>query len=163
MASERALAAGTTLAGVFDAVKRIRERSDVPILFFTYMGPVLAYGVERFAADAVAAGVDGLLPLDLPPEEDPGILASLREAGLANVCLAAPNSSPERRRELAAASRGFLYYVCRLGVTDERSSLPEDLGEQLELLKASSDAPVCIGLGFRRPNRRPKRPVLAMV
>lgn len=148
MASERALAAGATMAGILDAVRQIRARSDVPILFFTYMGPVLAYGIEQFAADAVAAGVDGVLPLDLPPEEDPGLIEAFRAAGLANVCLAAPNSSPERRRELAAASRGFLYYVCRLGVTGERDSLPEDLGDQVADLKQAGSAPVCIGFGI---------------
>ncbi len=152
-ACERALAAGATVRGVIDAVRRIRQRSDVPILFFAYMNPLLAYGIERFAADAVAAGVDGVLPLDLPPEEQPELRVALAKAGLATVCLAAPTTTPARRTYLAEQSRGFLYYVCRLGVTGERTALPDDLGAQVATLKAVSTCPVCIGFGISTPEQ----------
>jgi tryptophan synthase alpha chain len=153
-ACERALAAGTTVAGVLAAVARIRQRTQVPLLFFTYANPVLAYGVERFARDAVAAGADGVLPLDLPPEEDPLFRARLSAAGLATVCLAAPTTTPERRRLLATQSRGFLYYVCRLGVTGERDRLPADLAAQVADLKAAAgETPVCIGFGISTPEQ----------
>jgi tryptophan synthase alpha chain len=152
-ACERALASGTTVEGVLEAVRRIRARTQVPLLFFTYLSPILAYGVERFAADAVAAGVDGLLPLDLPPEEDPGFLAAMRATGLATVCLSAPTTPLERKRMLMRESRGFLYYVCRLGVTGERSELPADLGRQVTALKRVADAPVCIGFGISTPEQ----------
>lgn len=152
-AGERALAAGCTVAGVLDAVRAIRRRSDIPLLFFTYLGPLVAYGPERFAADAVAAGVDGILPLDLPPDQDRNFLRCMRDAGLANVCLSAPNSRPQRRRLLARESRGFLYYVCRLGVTGERDALPADLEERVAELKAASRAPVCIGFGIATPEQ----------
>jgi tryptophan synthase alpha chain len=152
-AGERALAAGCSVCGVLDAVRHIRERCDIPIVFFTYINPILAYGVEAFARDAVAAGADAVLPLDLPPEQDPELLATLREAGLANICLSAPNSKPERKRFLAESSQGFLYYVCRLGVTGERAQLPTDLAEQVATLQQSGDVPVCIGFGISSPEQ----------
>ncbi len=152
-AAERGLASGTTLRGVLEAVRRIRERCQIPILFFTYLNPILAYGAEQFAQDAVEAGVDGLLPLDLPPEEDPTFLKVMKQAGLATVHLAAPNSTVDRRQTLAKRSRGFLYYVCRLGVTGERTSLPEDLAEQVASLKTSASIPVCIGFGISTPEQ----------
>ncbi|MBA3938604.1 MAG: tryptophan synthase subunit alpha, partial [Planctomycetes bacterium] len=108
-ACERALKAGTTVRGVLAAVQRIRARTRVPLLFFTYVNPVLAYGIEAFARDAVAAGVDGLLPLDLPPEEGAEFLATMRAAGLATVCLSAPTTPLARKRMLMRESRGFLY------------------------------------------------------
>lgn len=150
-ACERALASGTSVKGVLEAVRRIRERSQVPILFFTYVNPVLRYGLERFAKDAVASGADGVLPLDLPPEEGPEFIEAMRSAGLANVCLAAPTTTAERRTLLARESRGFLYYVCRLGVTGERAELPKDLGAQVKALKAVCSAPVCVGFGISTP------------
>ncbi|GDY11274.1 tryptophan synthase alpha chain [Planctomycetota bacterium] len=152
-ASERALAAGATVRGVIDAVRRIRARSDVPILVYAYMNPLLAYGIERFAADAVAAGIDGVLPLDLPPEEQPELRVALAQAGLAVVCLVAPTTTPARRTYLAEQSRGFLYYVCRLGVTGERTALPDDLAAQVATLKAVAICPVCIGFGISTPEQ----------
>ncbi len=153
VACDRALKAGTTLPKVLESVRRIRTRSQVPLLAFTYLAPVLAYGIDRFAADAVAAGVDGVLLLDLPPDEDPGLIARLRSAGLATVCLAAPTTPAGRKRMLAAESRGFLYYVCRLGVTGERAELPADLAEQVALLRSAGDAPVAIGFGISTPEQ----------
>ena len=152
-AAERALAAGTTMRGVLDAVRAIRERTQIPILFFTYLNPMIAYGIEQFAEDAVAAGVDGILPLDLPPEEDQSIIKLFRKAGLANVCLVAPNTLPERRAYLAKQSRGFLYYVCRYGVTGERSELPQDLSEQVADLRSLAKVPVCVGFGISTPEQ----------
>ena len=150
-ACERALRSGTTVKGVIAAVKRIRARTQVPLIAFTYLNPVLAYGREAFAADAVAAGMDAVLPLDLPPDEDHAVIEAFRAAGLANVCLAAPTTTAPRRRFLARESRGFLYYVCRLGVTGERATLPDDLARQVAALKAVSAAPVCIGFGISTP------------
>jgi tryptophan synthase alpha chain len=149
----RGLASGTTLKGVLAAVRRIRERTQVPILFFTYVSPVMAYGIEAFARDAAAAGADGVLPLDLPPEEDPEFFAILQAAGLATVCLAAPTTTAERKKFLASQSQGFLYYICRLGVTGERVDLPADLAEQVASLKAAASAPVCIGFGISTPEQ----------
>ncbi len=152
-ACERALRAGTTVAGVLAAVRRIRARTQVPLLFFTYLNPVLAYGVERFAAEAAASGVDGVLPLDLPPEEGPELRATLQAAGLATVCLSAPTTPAGRRLMLMRASGGFLYYVCRLGVTGERAELPRDLQRQVAALKRVASTPVCIGFGISSPEQ----------
>jgi tryptophan synthase alpha chain len=150
---ERALKAGASVRGVLDAVRRIRARSQLPLLLFTYLNPVNAYGFDRFAADAARAGVDGVLLLDLPPEQDPQVLATFQAHGLATVCLAAPTTLPERRRFLARHSRGFLYYICRLGVTGERADLPADLGRQVAALKRGTDIPVCIGFGISSPEQ----------
>ena len=153
LACDRALKAGATLRGVLAAVRRIRARCDVPLLALTYLNPVLAYGVEAFARDAVAAGLDGVLPLDLPPDEDHAVIDALRAAGLANICLAAPTTTPARRAFLAKESRGFLYYVCRLGVTGEQATLPPDLAKQVAALKRVARAPVCIGFGISTPEQ----------
>jgi tryptophan synthase alpha chain len=150
---ERALKAGCTPAGVIAAVRRIRERSQLPILLFTYLNPVLAFGAEAFAREAAAAGVDGVLLLDLPPEQDPAMLKTMQAQGLATVCLSAPTTLPERRRFLAKHSRGFLYYICRLGVTGERAELPPDLAQRVAELKAAAAIPVCIGFGISSPEQ----------
>jgi tryptophan synthase alpha chain len=152
-ACERALKGGATVQGVLDTVRRIRARTEVPILFFTYLNPILAYGIERFASSAVAAGVDGILPLDLPPDEDPQLLATLRQAGLDTVCLAAPTTPSSRKTLLARCSHGFLYYVCRLGVTGERTTLPEDLQRQVASLRRHTTTPVCVGFGISTPEQ----------
>lgn len=153
-ACERALAAGATLAGVIDVVARLRARGcEVPIIFFTYLNPLIAQGVERFAAAAAKAGVDGILPLDLPIEEDAGIPAALQAAGLATLRLVAPNTVPVRRARLVAASQGFLYYVCRYGVTGERADLPADLAQQVADLRRHGPVPICIGFGISSPEQ----------
>ncbi|MCS6970741.1 MAG: tryptophan synthase subunit alpha [Planctomycetota bacterium] len=149
----RALAAGTTPRAVIDAVRRIRERSQLPLLLFTYLNPVLAYGVDAFAGAAAQAGADGVLLLDLPPEEDPSLLERFLAHGLATVCLAAPTTPSRRARFLAQRTRGFLYYICRLGVTGERDQLPPDLPEKVAALKQAADIPVCIGFGISTPEQ----------
>lgn len=150
---ERALKAGATLRGVLAAVSRIRARSQLPLLLFTYLNPVLSYGVEAFATDAAAAGADGVLLLDLPPEQDPAMLATMQKHGLATVCLAAPTTTPERKKFLARNSRGFLYYICRLGVTGERVDLPADLAQKVTAIKRGTGIPVCIGFGISSPEQ----------
>jgi tryptophan synthase alpha chain len=150
---ERALRAGCTPRGVLEAVRRIRARSQVPLLLFTYLNPVLAYGAQAFARDAAAAGADGVLLLDLPPEQDPAMLAAMQAHGLATVCLAAPTTTAARKRFLAASSRGFLYYICRLGVTGERAELPDDLAQKVAAIKRGTGIPVCIGFGISSPEQ----------
>lgn len=150
---ERALQAGATLRGVLDAVRRIRVRSQLPLLLFTYLNPVLSYGTEAFAKDAAAAGADGVLLLDLPPEQDPAMLATMQRHGLATVCLAAPTTTAERKRFLARNSHGFLYYICRLGVTGERVDLPADLAQKVKAIKQGTGIPVCIGFGISSPEQ----------
>src|SRR4030081_1895278 len=120
-AAARALAAGTKLSGILQLVARHRDRLGVPIVLFTYFNPLLARGVERFAEQAAASGVDGVLCVDLPPEEGENeLVPALRERGVDAIFLLAPTSTRERVARVAAVSSGFVYYVSRTGVTRAR-------------------------------------------
>jgi tryptophan synthase alpha chain len=151
--SERALARGVTLAGVLDAVRRIRERCELPLLLFSYYNPLLQYGVDRLAREAKAAGVDGALVVDLPPEEAGEWIAAARAVDLDTVFLASPTSPPERLKRVAEASRGFVYAVSRTGVTGERQALSKDASPLVERLRALTDVPVALGFGLSTPEQ----------
>jgi tryptophan synthase alpha chain len=150
-ASERALRAGTTLAGVLDLVAAIRRESQVPLLLFSYYNPILQMGLENFAARAAAAGADGALITDLTPEEAADYRAALHARGLDTVFLAAPTTSEERFASIAAASSGFLYLISRTGVTGTRESLPEDLPALVRRARHSTSLPLAIGFGISLP------------
>ncbi|PYQ13065.1 MAG: tryptophan synthase subunit alpha [Acidobacteria bacterium] len=150
-ASERALGRGTTLARVLEAVRRIREASELPLLLFSYFNPLLRFGLPALAAEAKAAGVDGVLVTDLPPEEADGWLALARAAGLDTVFLAAPTSPDDRLRRVAEASRGFVYAVSRTGVTGERDALSDDARPLLARIKSLTGEPVALGFGISTP------------
>jgi len=152
-ASERALARGVTLSGVLDAVRRIRARCDLPLLLFSYYNPLLQYGLERLAREARAAGADGALVTDLPPEEAGEWVAAARAVDLDTVFLASPTSPPERLRRVAEASRGFVYAVSRTGVTGERQALSEDARPLVARLRALTDVPVALGFGLGTPDQ----------
>jgi tryptophan synthase alpha chain len=152
-ASERALARGTTLARVLEAVRRIRRESEVPLLLFSYFNPLLRFGLPRLTAEAVAAGVDGVLVTDLPPEEASGWLETARGAGLDTVFLAAPTSPDDRLRRVAEASRGFVYAISRTGVTGERDALSADARPLLDRIKALTREPVALGFGISTPEQ----------
>jgi tryptophan synthase alpha chain len=152
-ASERALRRGTTLAAVLDAVRRIRKKSELPIVLFSYANPLLRYGLERLARDAHEAGVDGVLVTDLPPEEAGEWLPAARQADLDTIFLAAPTSSDERLRRVAEATRGFVYAVSRTGVTGEKDSLSGDARPLVARLRALTDVPVALGFGISTPEQ----------
>jgi tryptophan synthase alpha chain len=152
-ASERALARGTTLARVLEAVRCIRKTSDLPLLLFSYFNPLLRFGLSRVAEEARAAGVDGVLVTDLPPEEAGGWLDIARAAGLDTVFLAAPTSPDERLRRVAEASRGFVYAISRTGVTGEQHALSEDARPLLGRIKALTGEPVALGFGISTPEQ----------
>jgi len=160
-ASERALASGTTLAGVLDVVRRIRETSEIPLLLFSYLNPIHRYGTPRLAADAAAAGADGVLITDLPPEEADAWCAAAREHGLDTVFLAAPTSSDARLARIAGRSSGFVYAVSRTGVTGEQGRLSGDAGPLVERLKAVSRVPVALGFGIATPEQAARAAGLA--
>jgi len=152
-ASDRALRAGTRLVDVLEAVRRIRARCDLPLLLFSYFNPLLRYGLDALARDAIAAGADGVLVTDLPPEEADGWIAVARGAGLDTVFLAAPTSPDERLRKVAAASRGFVYAVSRTGVTGERDAISGEALPLVRRIQALTAEPVVLGFGLSTPEQ----------
>jgi tryptophan synthase alpha chain len=150
-ASDRALRAGTRLHDVLEVVRRIRARCDLPLLLFSYFNPLLRYGLDVLARDAVAAGVDGILVTDLPPEEAGSWIACARGTGLDTVFLAAPTSPDERLKRVAEASRGFVYAVSRTGVTGEREVISEEAAPLVRRIKALTGEPVVLGFGLSTP------------
>ncbi len=152
MAAGRALAAGATTAGVLELVRRIRTTSQVPLVLFTYLNPVYAYGFAKFHADAAAAGADGVLLLDLPPDEDGLNVELTTTAALQRIRLIAPTTPPERMKTLAAASEGFIYYISREGVTGAQATLATNIASQVAEIKSSGGTvPVCVGFGISTP------------
>jgi tryptophan synthase alpha chain len=147
-ASERALAAGTTVKKVLQLVAEVRKDSQVPLVLMGYYNPVFRYGVERFAKDAAAAGVDGLLLVDLPPEEAAEISAVLQDVGIALITLLAPTTTPERMRRLAANAEGYIYYVSMTGVTGTQKITPAEIRLAVEELQAMTEVPVGVGFGI---------------
>ncbi len=153
-AATRALAAGTVLSGILELIARHRDQLGVPIVLFTYYNPLCARGLDRFAEQAAASGVDGVLCVDLPPEEaDRELLPALRERGVDTIFLLAPTSTRERIARVAAASSGFVYYVSRTGTTGERASLPPDLVRDLKRLRRRLDLPLAVGFGISTPEQ----------
>ena len=152
-ASDRALRAGTRLVDVLEAVRRIRARCDLPLLLFSYFNPLLRYGLDALARDAIAAGADGVLVTDLPPEEADGWIAVARGSGLDTVFLAAPTSPDERLRKVAAASRGFVYAVSRTGVTGERDAISGEALPLVRRIQALTREPVVLGFGLSTPEQ----------
>jgi tryptophan synthase alpha chain len=150
-ATERALHNGVTLRKVLDLAARIRKDSQIPLVLFSYFNPLLNYGLERLAADAVRAGFDGVLASDLTVEESGTFVSTMRSAGLNTIFLVAPTSSPERMKKIAEASNGFLYAVSRTGVTGEQQELSDELKGFLQTLRSYTASPVAVGFGISRP------------
>jgi len=147
-ASERSLAAGTTLKKVLQLVGEFRRESQVPLVLMGYYNPIFRYGAERFVHDAAAAGVDGVLLVDLPPEEAGEVSGLLQAAGIAMITLLAPTTPPERMRRLAQAAQGYLYYVSMTGVTGAAQITPETIRAAVEELKKMTRVPVGVGFGI---------------
>jgi tryptophan synthase alpha chain len=152
-AGMRALERGTSLPRVLETVAALRAETGVPLVLFTYYNPVLAFGLKAFARTAADAGVDGVLVVDLPPEEAGPLAAEAAAAGLDLVHFVAPTSTPERVRLIARRSRGFIYLVSLTGVTGERGELPRDLADQIRTLRLVTTTPVCVGFGISRPEQ----------
>ncbi len=150
-ASERALKAGTTLAGVLDLVGRIRQSSQVPLILFGYYNPIFQMGVEKFAAAASSAGADGVLVTDLTPEESVDYRRILAAHHLDTVFLGAPTSTDERLSTIAAVTSGFLYLISRTGVTGAKDSLPDELPALLRRARAITTLPIAVGFGISLP------------
>jgi tryptophan synthase alpha chain len=150
-ASERALKAGATLAGVLDLVRRIRQSSEVPLLLFGYYNPILQMGLEKFAAAASSTGADGALVTDLTPEESDDYRRVLAARHLDTVFLGAPTSTDDRLEKIAACSSGFLYLISRTGVTGEKDALPADLPALLRRARKVTQLPLAVGFGISQP------------
>jgi tryptophan synthase alpha chain len=151
--SERALASGTTLRRVLGLVKSLRPRLDVPIVLMGYTNSFLTMGERNFPEAAREAGVDGVITVDCPPEEEPAYYANLEACGVDAILLAAPTTTEARLAMLAKRTRGFLYYVSLTGVTGARRGLPPRLIENLARIRAVSDVPVCVGFGVSTPEQ----------
>jgi tryptophan synthase alpha chain len=148
LAAQRALESGMTAARVFELVRRIREFSQVPIVFYTYYNLVFSNGVDAYVKQAKDAGVDGILTLDLPPEEADEMLAACRKHAVETVFIVAPTTPDERIARIAAAATGFLYYVSREGVTGVRDCVASNIPEALARIRAHTKLPTVVGFGI---------------
>ena len=150
-AALRALKHHVRIADILALVKTLREKTEIPILLFTYYNPVLAYGVDRLAADSKEAGVDGILCVDLPPEEAGAYEAAFGALGLSTVFLLAPTSTDDRIDLIAEHSTGFVYYVSRTGTTGERETIESSVKGMVAKIKTKTDTPVAVGFGISTP------------
>jgi tryptophan synthase alpha chain len=147
-AAARGLASGATLPRILALVGEVRKHTQIPIILFGYFNPIFRYGCERLCADAKRAGVDGLLAVDLPPEEAAELAVPARTEGLDLIYLLAPTTPLERSRTIAASASGFLYYVSVTGVTGARSALASDLEQNVTALKSITQLPIGVGFGI---------------
>ena len=150
-AGERALKAGTTLHKVLEIAREIRKRSEVPLLLFTYLNPVVRYGLDRLAKDAAECGIDGCLLTDASVEEAHEYVDAMHKHGLDTVFLAAPTSTERRLKLVAKYSTGFVYLVSRTGVTGEQVSLSTAVAPLVRAMRAVTDLPLAVGFGVSRP------------
>lgn len=155
-ASERALAAGTTLEAILAMVKSVRRVSQVPIILMGYFNPVFRYGIRKFAADAVDAGVDGVLLVDLPPEEASEFKKVASSQGLDIIFLLTPTSDDDRIEKVARLASGFVYYVSVTGVTGARKDVADSVLTAVGLIKKRIDLPVAVGFGIADPAQAAK-------
>ncbi len=149
--AERALVRGAALPNVLEIVTRFRSESDVPVILFGYANPFVQYGAERLGRDARVSGVDGVLCVDMPPEESGDLQPALDAAGLAMIFLLAPTSDGARRRKVFERARGFVYYVAITGVTGGAAPDLAEVATMVRTVRAESALPVGVGFGIRTP------------
>ncbi len=152
-AAGRALASGSTVPSLLAHLREFRKKSQVPVVLFTYLNPIFVYGYEKFVRDACEAGADGLLILDLPPDEAARNQDLSLQHGLHPIQLIAPTTPESRVAQIAASARGFIYYVSREGVTGERQELASTIGDGVALIRKYSSLPVCVGFGVSSPDQ----------
>jgi tryptophan synthase alpha chain len=151
LGGERALKAGTTMKRVLEIAAHIRENSEVPLLLFTYLNPVMRYGLERLAANAASCGIDGCLLIDASVEEAQSYVGAMHRHGLDTVFVAAPTSNERRLQLVAQYSTGFVYLVSRTGVTGERTSLSNQVGPLIKAIRSVTELPLGVGFGVSTP------------
>ena len=153
LAAQRGLESGTTPPKVLETVAAIRRDSQMPVVLYIYFNLVHRYGLERFIRDAASVGVDGLLVLDLPPEEGDGYEALMEKAGLCNIYLVAPTTPDERIERIVKRGRGFIYYVSREGVTGMQARVADTISQMTAKIRAHTDLPVAVGFGISTPEQ----------
>ena len=151
MAAERALKSGMSTARAIELIRCFRETHQTPIVLFTYLNPIFTYGFEAFHHDAAAAGADGILLLDLPPDEAARNKDLAIGAGLKHIRLIAPTTPPERVKILAQSSEGFIYLLSRTGVTGSHGAPSANIGAQVAAIREFTDTPICVGFGITTP------------
>ncbi len=152
-ASFRSLQKGTTLVKILKTVKKIRERSSIPIALMTYYNPVFHFGDQAFVDQAKAAGVDGVIIPDLPVEEAADLRCYAQEADLATIFFMAPTTSDGRMKVVAQAATGFIYYVSVAGVTGSKSVVPSEIAARIRTARKLTDKPICVGFGVSTPEQ----------
>ncbi len=150
-AAQRALEAGATVAGVLRLIASIREKSQIPIVLYTYLNPLFTYGYGRFHQAAADAGIDGLLVLDLPPDEESRNAELTDDARLCHIRLVAPTTPESRVASITSSGSGFIYYVSREGVTGERAEVSDTLAEGVAMIRRHTELPVAVGFGISKP------------
>jgi tryptophan synthase alpha chain len=152
-AASRGLNSGASLAAILSMVSELRRETEIPLILFGYFNPIFHYGCDRLCADAARAGIDGLLVVDLPPEEAAELKAPARANGLDIIYLLAPTTPIERARKVARSASGFLYYVSVVGVTGARTAVASDLEENVNNLRSVTDLPIGVGFGISTPEQ----------
>jgi tryptophan synthase alpha chain len=153
LAAQRGLESGTTPPKVLETVAALRKESQIPVVLYIYFNLIHKVGLEKFIADAARAGVDGLLVLDLPPEESENYEALMRKAGLCNIYLIAPTTPEERIGLIAKRAAGFIYYVSREGVTGMQQKISDTIESMTAKIRANTDLPIAIGFGISNPEQ----------
>ena len=152
-AAQRALTAGTSLGGILEMITRLRQKISIPILLFGYYNPIFSYGNERFAREAKEAGVDGILVVDLPPEEAMELRRYTDPAGMDFISLIAPTTDSGRMRSIANEASGFLYYISVTGVTGTALPVLEDIRGDVGKIRAMTSLPIAVGFGISTPEQ----------
>ena len=153
LAAQRGLESGTTPPKVLETVATIRQTSQTPIVLYIYFNLIHKVGMERFIADAAKAGVDGLLVLDLPPEESDNYEALMKKYGLCNIYLVAPTTPEDRMEFIVKRGNGFIYYISREGVTGMQSQVASNLATQVAKIRAHTSLPIAVGFGISNPEQ----------
>jgi tryptophan synthase alpha chain len=153
LAAQRGLESGTTPERVLQTVTEIRQQSQIPIVLYIYFNLIHKVGLEQFIADCARAGVDGLLILDLPPEESGNYENLMRQAGLCHIYLVAPTTPEDRMELIVKRGSGFIYYISREGVTGMQTQVATNLASQMAKLRAHTNLPIAVGFGVSNPEQ----------
>ena len=153
LAAQRGLESGTTPPKLLETIGAIRNQSQIPIVLYIYFNLIHRVGLEKFIADAAKAGVDGLLILDLPPEESDNYEALMKKAGLCHIYLVAPTTPEDRMELIVKRGSGFIYYISREGVTGMQSKVASNLASQVAKIRAHTNLPVAVGFGISNPTQ----------